>query len=212
MGTIYNKLVADSSFDFGAYMPTLSNRFTLGDAYEQKHYFVLDNKIPIWIRISYGILGYKNRSGTLVNLQEGRWGSEMAIETLVSKNLIWFRASYPDPAITDSFSMWFIANDAGAYYVSSHGNNKLYSATFSDYDTGVSQNKIIRAIPVSAASGSIGYFPGTIVSNNGTTCFTLADTLSSTTVPLYSTVSLPNRENYLAIETNTLARIDEVIP
>ena len=190
MGTIYNKIVADSSFDFGAYMPTLSNRFTLGDAYDQKHYFVRN----------------------FVMLHEGWWGGEMAVETLVSKNLIWFRASYPNPAVTDNFSMWFIANDAGTYYVSSRGNSELYSASFSDYDTGASQNKIIRAIPVSAAPGSIGYFPGTIVSNNGSTCFTLADTLSSTTVPLYSTVSLPSRENYLAIGTNTLARIDEVIP
>lgn len=212
MGTIYNKIVADSSFDFGTYMPTLSNRFTLGDAYDQKHYFVLDNKIPIWIRISYGQLGYINSAGNFVMLHEGWWGGEMAIETLVSKNLIWFRASYPNPAITDSFSMWFIMNDTGTYYVNSRGNNELYSASFSDYDTGAAQNKIIRAMPVSAAPGSIGYFPGTIVSNNGTTCFTLADTLSSTTVPLYSTVSLPGRENYLAIGTNTLARIDEVIP
>lgn len=212
MGTIYNKIVADSSFDFGAYMPTLSNRFTLGDAYDQKHYFVLDNKIPIWIRISYGQFGYINSAGNFVMLHEGWWGSEMAIETLVSKNLIWFRASYTDPTITDNFSMWYIANDAGTYYVNSRGNNELYSASFSDYDTGAAQNKIIRAMPVSAAPGSIGYFPGTIVSNNGTTCFTLADTLSSTTVPLYSTVSLPNSENYLAIGTNTLARIDEVIP
>ena len=212
MGTIYNKIVADSSFDFGTYMPTLSSRFTLGDEYEQKHYFVLDNKIPIWIRVSPGILGYNDRLGNPIALHTGQWGSEMALETFVSKNLIWFRASYTNPAITDSFSMWFLANDDGNYYVSSQGDNKLYSASFSNYDTGASQNKIIRAMPVSAAPGSVGYFPGTIVSNNGSTCFTLADTLSSTTVPLYSTISLPDRENYLAIGTNTLARIDEVIP
>lgn len=212
MGTIYNKIVADSSFDFGAYMPTICSRFTEGQPWDNKHAFLLDDKIPIWIRISYGQLGYFNSAGNLVLLHEGWWGGEMAIETLVSKNLIWFRASYPNPAATDNFSMWFIANDAGTYYVSSRGNSELYSASFSDYDTGASQNKIIRAIPVSAAPGSIGYFPGTIVSNNGSTCFTLADTLSSTTVPLYSTVSLPSRENYLAIGTNTLARIDEVIP
>lgn len=212
MGTIYNKIVADSSFDFGTYMPTLSSRFTLGDEYGQKHYFVLDNKIPIWIQISPGILGYNDRFGNLVSLHTGQWRSKMALETFVSKNLIWFRASYNDPAITDSFSMWFLANDDGNYYVSSQGDNGLYSASFSNYDTGALQNKIIRAMPVSAAPGSVGYFPGTIVSNNGSTCFTLADTLSSTTVPLYSTISLPDRENYLAIGTNTLARIDEVIP
>lgn len=215
MSVIYSKIPVPGGWADSSYFTTISNRFTLsGRTYDNIPTILLDNKVEFAIHISYTHVWYVDANGSWQRVEWG-WTGDCYLEVAVAEDVVYIRiTNNPD----GRGLVFCIIKHNDHYYIGGRVLQSQPGATaydintisFTDLDTKLTQNYIINALPFPSTPGHLAYLSNAFVSNNGSTCFNLKDTLSCTSVAFGSTISIDS-DNYYAIGTNTLLRIDEVV-
>lgn len=226
MSVKYNKIVTPKLSDIyvsefiASHLASISDNITVGDKWGDYTTFIFNNKVRFCIKgrgDKYFIEAHKDYT---VDSNWTKVAGDMdpyyAMETIVSPNFLYILLSNPIEIDVQIEAIICVKSDS-RYYVSAK-RLKSYYGSRSDMSTMELQNiddgaraiYFKNALNIPMQPGSIAYLPNAIISNNGSTCILVKDTLSSTNVAVGSTVSIGS-DNYYAIGTNTLVRIDEVI-
>lgn len=96
----------------------------------------------------------------------------------------------------------------GDYAGYSTGYNILSGAFYDVVNAGVVAYSIAPILQYSAGAGNIDYIEKAVFISNGARGFEIAGLCSCSTVTFWTTISLPNGKNYLAIHTNAMIEID----
>lgn len=217
MSVIYSKINATSgSTDTVAnWLVGLSDRFVLTeDTYDSSPVILIDDTVRIAIHIRATKFYYKTKGGSWSTLFNYDVNLDVTVEVIISDDLIYFRFK-TDEAVRGCV-VCYVRHDESTYIggaalqkTTADGGVDLSAISLTDYDTGSTQNYFINLLPIASPFGTVAYISNSLISNNGSTCFTLKDTLSSTTAAFGSVMSI-GPDNYYAIGTNNLIRIDEV--
>lgn len=129
-----------------------------------------------------------------------------SVASIISDTLmfIWL-GNYNTSSDVSAFS------DAGAFlgdYAGYSSNYNIMAGNFYDVaNAGVVVSSIAPALAYSAGSGNIDYIEKVVFVSNGTRAFEDTNLFACSTVAFWTTISLPNGKNYLAIHTNAMVEI-----
>lgn len=118
---------------------------------------------------------------------------------------IWL-GSYGTSSDVSAFS------NSGAFlgdYAGYKNNYNIMAGNFYDVaNAGVVASSIVPALAYSAGPGNIDYIEKVVFVSNGTRTFEDTNLFACSTVAFWTTISLPNGKNYLAIHTNAMVEVD----
>lgn len=223
MSVIYNKVRIPvsggevASTWIANHLSSLSDRFTVSTNWGNNATWILDNKVRMFTSVNYTNLWWIEASrdysseGAWYKAEWGRTG-DLILETIIAPEFVYLR--YIPASDTSARGGVVVCIPHGDhYYVGGAvlgSSNDISTIQIRNIDNGVGDIYFKNLLPFPIESGSIAYLPNAFISNNGSICIPVEDTLGCTTIPYDSNVSI-DTDNYYAIGTNTLIRIDEVI-